>query len=274
MSLFLLNRHGGYLRTAEDLISRHDLELPAKTEGAITEALAKRIMFTRYPEDRKAKSLEGIFKKARWSANTPNPLTDYRKFIGHYKILLQRDYKISAELTATSVHASSNSFAFGPRIKRAVNHCEALLRYSKKPPSRKDSLPIRQQKLFDALSDFTFGLLLAVSQPPTDVHQMLHAISEKNLQTIDLERLLLTLNQNQPGAHTGRPKDEYARVLSSAVYVWCQASRKPKYSNCGGSLSGPYIVYIKDVIKTADLPPLSDEALHSRLRIIAKRHHF
>jgi len=259
---------------AEDVIDGHGLKLPEEIADEVTEALAKRIMFTRLPEDRKAKSLEGIFKKARWSANTPNPLTDYRKFIGHYKTILEIDSKISDERTSTSVHTSSNSVAFRPRIKRAVNHCEALLRYSKKPPARKGSLPKRQQKLFDALSDFTFGVLLAVSQPPTDVHQILHAISEKTLQTSDLERLLLTLNQNLPGEHTGRPKDEYARVLSSAVYVWCQADRKPKYSNYGGNLSGPYIVYIKDVIKTAGLPPLSDEALHSRLRIIAKRHDF
>ena len=181
MSFWLLKR---YHKEANALLAKHHLRKPEVIDlldesDVMAVALAKRIMLIRWREDTSAKLRGERARLEQWNQEYVEPKKD----------------KSSAVKTTTQAPIKGQRNLATPNIKKAKKHTLALLRHAKKSYVRASSIPNQQNALFNALDDLSVVINLSLCKPPTDVNQILNAISdEKVLSQDDLASLLISLN--------------------------------------------------------------------------------
>lgn len=157
-------------------------------------------------------------------------------------------------------------------LEMATTHARALLGYTKKPPSRPSSIPLRSAQLRDALG-WLVGVQIVLFQIRNgyafDYDELCSALDGGTTDAATLEALLDTLSRiprDNLGA-LGRPEGPAWEIVRTGYIVWQRAGHHPgyKWDAHSDTLKGEFPDFMRDLLACFPVRPMSDKALHSAI---------
>jgi len=222
-----------------------------------------------------------------WRRPRPESIRAYNKIVN--KLLIRHALRVPESTTEMLTRAVMKCRRGGKpdagrsqtreRLRSALSHAEALLRYSANPPTRGESIEKRSETLHDVLDSPDAIIWLGVAVPPVDVPNLLHRLDAGGLDADELIRLIQAINHtlSLDGARTGHPMERSTTVVRAGCIAWFQAHRKDSYNTWSGQqfADTPLAKFLRDLLNCCWLY-LSDQALYSAAKAARRdiRNHY